>query len=69
MTDFPTEPIEIGAQHVIPGAERLEAQARKAVADRQRLELEARLRQSKMRRLGGNSGDAGPLFDDQPRLL
>jgi hypothetical protein len=49
-------------QTVIPGAERSEAQAKAALSDRQRLELEARQKQSKIRRLGGNDGDAGPLF-------
>lgn len=36
-----------------------------------RAEAEAKVRagQSKMRKPGGNSGDAGPLFDDQPDLL
>ena len=42
---------------------------RSGMTQRQRLEMEARMRQSKMRRLGGNSGDAGPLFDTQSDLL
>lgn len=42
---------------------------RQAAADRQRLEMEARMRQSKIRRLGGNDGDAGPLFDSQGSLF
>lgn len=65
--DDPAAPtVEPGAeglpQTVIPGAERSEAQAKAALSDRQRLELEARQKQSKIRRLGGNDGDAGPLF-------
>ena len=67
MTRFPIEPTEIGDQHVIPGAERSEAQARQILTDRQRAELEARRRQSKIR--GRNDGDPGPLFSDQPELF
>lgn len=52
-------------QTVIPGAERSEAQAQQASADRAQLEMQARQQQSKIRREGGNSGDAGPLFDTQ----
>ncbi|MCB1401208.1 MAG: hypothetical protein KDJ82_15905, partial [Rhodobacteraceae bacterium] len=54
---------------VIPGAERSDAQRNQALTDRQRLEMEARQQQSKMRRLDGNSGDAGPLFNDQPDMF
>lgn len=35
----------------------------------QRRELEARQKQSKMRKTGGNSGDAGPLFNDDKDLF
>lgn len=42
---------------------------RTGMTDDQRRELEARQRQSKMRKVGGNSGDAGPLFDDQADLF
>lgn len=35
----------------------------------QRRELEARQQQSKMRKTGGNSGDAGPLFNDDRDLF
>jgi hypothetical protein len=31
--------------------------------------MEARQKQSKMRKVGGNSGDAGPLFDDNRDLF
>lgn len=64
-----TERTDAGEQGVIPGAERSADQARQQLTDRQRLEMEARQKQSKMRRLGGNGGDAGPLFDTQGDLL
>ncbi|UFM64251.1 PLxRFG domain-containing protein [Paracoccus sp. MA] len=56
-------------QTVIPGAERSEAQAQQADADRTRSEMQARQQQSKIRRAGGNDGDAGPLFDTQNDLF
>lgn len=52
-------------QAVMPGMEASDAQARQALTERQRLEMQAKLQQSKMRRLNGNEGDAGPLFNDQ----
>lgn len=54
-------------QSIMPGMERGDAAAQRAADDRQRqrLEMDARQKQSKMRRLGGNDGAAGPLFDDQ----
>ncbi|MGN7869540.1 PLxRFG domain-containing protein [Paracoccus sp. 22332] len=61
-----TEPGADGLpQTIMPGMEGSEDQRRAQMTQRQRLELEARQKQSKMRRLDGNSGDAGPLFDDQ----
>lgn len=39
------------------------------MTDAQRREIEARQKQSKMRRLGGNEGDAGPLFNDDRDLF
>jgi hypothetical protein len=56
-------------QAVMPGMEGSADQAKQALTDRQRLELEARQKQQKMRRLGGNEGDAGPLFSDQIDLF
>lgn len=56
-------------QSVIPGAERSDAQAAQAETDRTRSEMQARQQQSKIRRAGGNAGDAGPLFDTQNDLF
>lgn len=56
-------------QAVIPGTEGTAAQAKQGLTDRQRLEMGARQKQSKIRKTGGNSGDAGPLFDTQGDLL
>ncbi|MCA0204290.1 MAG: thermonuclease family protein [Proteobacteria bacterium] len=64
-----TDRTAAGDQAVIPGAEISDTQARQQVSDRQRAEIAARQQQSKMRRLGGNEGDAGPLFDTQGDLL
>ncbi|MCU0733530.1 MAG: DEAD/DEAH box helicase family protein, partial [Hyphomonas sp.] len=41
------------------------APEKSGMTDRQRAELAARQQQSKMRRLDGNTGNSGPLFDDQ----
>lgn len=65
-----TEPTEeAGAeglpQQIIPGAERSADQARQSESDRAQQEMRARQQQSKIRRPGGNDGDAGPLFDDE----
>lgn len=49
-------------QAIMPGMEGGQDQTRAKMTERQRLEFEARKKQSKMRRLGGNDGDAGPLF-------
>lgn len=60
-----TEHTEAGEQAVLPGAERDDTQARQRARDRQKSEIVARQQQSKMRRLDGNNGDAGPLFNTQ----
>lgn len=63
---------ELGAdglpQSILPGMEGGEDQRQSSLTARQRGEIEARQRQSKARRLDGNSGDAGPLFNDQGGL-
>lgn len=65
-----TEPGADGLpQTVIPGTEGSKEQATKLLSDRQKSEIEARRMQSKMRRLDGNTGDAGPLFDSQSDLF
>ena len=43
--------------------------AKSGMTDAQRREMEARAMQSKMRKTGGNSGDAGPLFSDDRDLF
>ncbi|WP_444668343.1 PLxRFG domain-containing protein [Cereibacter changlensis] len=65
-----TEPGADGKpQLIIPGAEASEGQRKQAMTDRQRLEMDARQKQSKMRRLDGNTGAAGPLFNDQDDMF
>lgn len=56
-------------QAVMPGMEGGADQRESALTARQKAEVEARQKQSKMRRLGGNDGDAGPLFGDGPKDL
>ena len=43
--------------------------AKGGMTEAQRAEMEARAMQSKMRKVGGNSGDAGPLFNDDPVMF
>lgn len=69
-----TQPVEEpGAdglpQTIIPGMEGGEDQRRSSLSARDRAEIEARQQQSKARRLDGNTGDAGPLFDDNTDLF
>ncbi|MCG6110743.1 MAG: PLxRFG domain-containing protein [Paracoccus sp.] len=65
-----TEPGADGLPQVIlPGMERDEGQRQSSLTVRQRAEIEARQQQSKARRLDGNAGDAGPLFNEQQDLL
>ncbi|WP_078541243.1 PLxRFG domain-containing protein [Thioclava sp. DLFJ5-1] len=52
-------------QAIMPGMEGSKAQAETSAQQRARMEMEARQQQSKMRKVGGNTGSAGPLFDDQ----
>jgi hypothetical protein len=66
---FPIEATPAGQQSVIPGTERDSAQADQAKADKDKAELEARIKQSKMRKLGGNNGGAGPLFGNDDDLF
>lgn len=56
-------------QTILPGMEGDEAQRQSSLTAKQRAEIEARQQQSKARRLDGNSGDAGPLFDDQQDMF
>lgn len=70
--DAPAAPaFEPGAdgkpQAIMPGMEGGDGQQKADIARRQKAEIEARQKQSKMRRLGGNEGDAGPLFGDGPK--
>lgn len=46
-----------------------EDQRNSSLTAKQRAEIEARQQQSKARRLDGNTGDAGPLFDEQDTLF
>ncbi|SEN87057.1 hypothetical protein SAMN04489859_102010 [Paracoccus alcaliphilus] len=56
-------------QTILPGMEGSEEQARSALTAQQRAEIEARQKQSRIGRLDGNSGDAGPLFDTQQDMF
>jgi len=56
-------------QAIMPGMEGGDDQRQSALTARQKADIEARQKQSKMRRLGGNEGDAGPLFGDGPKDL
>lgn len=65
-----TEPGADGLPQIImPGMEGGEDQRQSSLTAKQRAEIEARQQQSKARRLDGNSGDAGPLFDEQDTLF
>lgn len=45
------------------------APSRTSLTDAQRTEIAARQQQSRIRRLDGNTGDAGPLFNDQADMF
>jgi hypothetical protein len=64
-----TEQTPEGEQAVIPGAERVTQGEARAATEGQRNQAEADVRQQQSRMRGDNTGDAGPLFDDQDDMF